>query len=78
MRRRRSYPRDPHFITARYAGTCGSPPCGGRINVAEGWVAGPGVDKGDRWDPAELGDVIPELVADAAPQADMSGRRPSS
>jgi NAD(P)-dependent dehydrogenase (short-subunit alcohol dehydrogenase family) len=51
---------------------------GGRINVAEGWVAGPGVDKGDRWEPAELGDVIPKLVADAAPQADMSGRRPSS
>lgn len=32
MRRRRSYPRDPHFITARYAGTCGSPPCGGPIS----------------------------------------------
>jgi NAD(P)-dependent dehydrogenase (short-subunit alcohol dehydrogenase family) len=51
---------------------------GGRISVAEGWVAGPGVDKGDRWEPAELGDVIPKLVAEAAPQADMSGRRAPS
>src|SRR3954447_14690343 len=32
---------------------------GGRISVAEGWHAAPGVDKGDRWDPAELGKVIP-------------------
>jgi NAD(P)-dependent dehydrogenase (short-subunit alcohol dehydrogenase family) len=50
---------------------------GGRISVAEGWAAGPGADKGDRWDPAELGKVVPDLVAKAAPNADMSGRRPS-
>ena len=43
--------------------------------VAEGWVAGPGADKGDRWDPAELGKVMPDLVADAAPNANMGGRR---
>ncbi len=48
---------------------------GGRISVAEGWHAGPGVDKGDRWDPAELGAVIPDLVAKAAPNAAMSGQR---
>lgn len=35
MRRRRSYPRDPYFITARYAGTCGSAPCGAAINVGD-------------------------------------------
>ncbi|MGA2209549.1 MAG: SDR family oxidoreductase [Acidimicrobiales bacterium] len=46
---------------------------GGRISVAEGWHAGPGVDKGDRWEVAELGAVIPGLVADAAPNADMRG-----
>src|SRR5687768_14092435 len=39
---------------------------GGRISVAESWVAGPGVDKGDRWAPAELDDVVPKLVAEAA------------
>jgi NAD(P)-dependent dehydrogenase (short-subunit alcohol dehydrogenase family) len=48
---------------------------GSHISVAEGWVAGPGVDKGDRWESAELGSVIPGLVAEAAPNADMSGRR---
>src|SRR3954452_2072955 len=49
---------------------------GGRLSVAEGWHAGPGTDKGDRWDPAELGKVIPDLVADAAPNAEMSGQIP--
>ena len=49
---------------------------GGRISVAEGWHAGPGTDKGDRWDPAELGKVIPDLVADAAPNAEMNGMIP--
>ena len=32
-------------------------------------------DKGDRWDPAELGKVVPDLVAKAAPNANMGGRR---
>jgi NAD(P)-dependent dehydrogenase (short-subunit alcohol dehydrogenase family) len=50
---------------------------GGVVSVAEGWAAGPGVDKGDRWESAELGDVIPGLVADAAPNANMQGRRDS-
>jgi NAD(P)-dependent dehydrogenase (short-subunit alcohol dehydrogenase family) len=50
---------------------------GGHIGVAEGWVAGPGVDKDDRWDPAELGAVVPGLVAKAAPNANMLGRRSS-
>jgi NAD(P)-dependent dehydrogenase (short-subunit alcohol dehydrogenase family) len=48
---------------------------GGNIRVAEGWVAGPGQDKGDRWDPSELGRIIPDLIADAAPNASMGGRR---
>ncbi|MGH9115050.1 MAG: SDR family oxidoreductase [Acidimicrobiales bacterium] len=48
---------------------------GGHISVAEGWVEGPAVDKDDRWDPAELGSVIPDLVAQAAPNASMNGRR---
>jgi NAD(P)-dependent dehydrogenase (short-subunit alcohol dehydrogenase family) len=48
---------------------------GGNISVAEGWVAGPGVDKDDRWDAAELGAVVPGLVEKAAPNANMGGRR---
>jgi NAD(P)-dependent dehydrogenase (short-subunit alcohol dehydrogenase family) len=39
---------------------------GGRINVATSWGRGPGFDKGARWDPAELGSVVPELLAEAA------------
>ena len=36
------------------------------ISVAEGWQAGPAeVDKGARWEPAELGEVIPEPVGKA-------------
>jgi NAD(P)-dependent dehydrogenase (short-subunit alcohol dehydrogenase family) len=36
---------------------------GGRIGVATTWGRGPGVDKGARWDPAELGRVVPDLVS---------------
>jgi NAD(P)-dependent dehydrogenase (short-subunit alcohol dehydrogenase family) len=39
---------------------------GGRITVATPWGRGPTVDRGDRWDPAELGAVVPDLVARAA------------
>jgi NAD(P)-dependent dehydrogenase (short-subunit alcohol dehydrogenase family) len=46
---------------------------GGMISVAEGWHAGPGVDKGARWDPAELGAVVPGLVDKAAPNARQNG-----
>ena len=46
---------------------------GGVISVAEGWRRGPSVDKGDRWDPAELGPVVEKLVADAAPNSTMRG-----
>ena len=48
---------------------------GGHISVAEGWVEGPKADKDDRWTVAEIGDTLPGLVAKAAPNADMSGRR---
>jgi NAD(P)-dependent dehydrogenase (short-subunit alcohol dehydrogenase family) len=44
---------------------------GGTISVAEGWSHGPKVDKGDRWSPGELDDVVPDLVAKAAPPATM-------
>ena len=38
---------------------------GGLIRVAEGWAHGPQVDKGARWDPAELGPVVNDLLAKA-------------
>ncbi|MCG5215039.1 SDR family oxidoreductase [Streptosporangium sp. KLBMP 9127] len=46
---------------------------GGMISVAEGWHAGPGVDKGARWDPAELGAIVPGLVEKSAPNARQNG-----
>jgi NAD(P)-dependent dehydrogenase (short-subunit alcohol dehydrogenase family) len=49
---------------------------GGYISVAEGWRAGPSVDKKARWDPAELSGVIPDLVAKAGPTTDISGTVP--
>lgn len=49
---------------------------GGHIDVAEGWHAGPSIDKGDRWKVEELTSIVPDLVARAQPNADMSGLLP--
>jgi NAD(P)-dependent dehydrogenase (short-subunit alcohol dehydrogenase family) len=38
---------------------------GGQLSVATGWRHGTVIDKGDRWDPAELGSVISGLITDA-------------
>lgn len=46
---------------------------GGHVSVTEGWVTGPEADNGARWDPAELGGVIPGLVARSRPNAGMRG-----
>jgi NAD(P)-dependent dehydrogenase (short-subunit alcohol dehydrogenase family) len=48
---------------------------GGRITVLEGWVNGPEIDRSGRWEPGELGEIIPDLVAKAAPNATMFGVR---
>ncbi len=49
---------------------------GGYISVAEGWRAGPSVDKKGLWDPAELTEVIPGLLAEAGPTTDITGTLP--
>ena len=46
---------------------------GGEIGVAEPWVKGPVANKDGRWDPAELTDVVPGLVARARGNSDMGG-----
>jgi NAD(P)-dependent dehydrogenase (short-subunit alcohol dehydrogenase family) len=46
---------------------------GGVIRVAEGWAHGPQVDKGARWDPAELGPVVNDLLAKARPPVPVYG-----
>ncbi len=38
---------------------------GGKIRVAEGWAHGPQIDRGAKWDPAELGPVVTDLLAKA-------------
>ena len=46
---------------------------GGKVSVADGWQHGPEADKGARWDPAELGPVVDDLLAKAPPPAPVYG-----
>jgi len=46
---------------------------GGRITVAEGWRHGPTADKQRRWDPAEVGEVVQKLLAEATPPEPVYG-----
>ena len=41
------------------------------LSLAEGWHRGPTASQDDRWDPAKLGAVIPDLVTQAKPNATM-------
>jgi NAD(P)-dependent dehydrogenase (short-subunit alcohol dehydrogenase family) len=38
---------------------------GGQVAVADGWHHGTPIDKGARWEPAELTEVVQRLIADA-------------
>jgi len=49
---------------------------GGQIRVVEGWRAGPSVDRQQRWEAAELGPVVTDLVHRAAANADLYGDVP--
>jgi NAD(P)-dependent dehydrogenase (short-subunit alcohol dehydrogenase family) len=49
---------------------------GGTITVAEGWAYGPEIHSDERWTIERLDDVLPGLLAKAAPNADMTGHRP--
>ncbi len=46
---------------------------GGEISVADGWRAGPKVDKGARWEPDELGAAVQDLLAKAVPPQKVYG-----
>ena len=46
---------------------------GGMISVADGWQHGPSFDKGARWDPAEVGAAVHELLAKAPTPAPVYG-----
>lgn len=47
---------------------------GGRISILEGWHEGPTVDKGRRWEPGELTEILPQLVENAVPNVDLRAR----
>jgi NAD(P)-dependent dehydrogenase (short-subunit alcohol dehydrogenase family) len=46
---------------------------GGVITVADGWRRGPSVDKGARWDPAEIGPAVADLLGKAEPPVPVYG-----
>lgn len=46
---------------------------GGKISIADGWRKGPEVDKGDRWAPAEVGQAVEKLLAEAVPAQKVYG-----
>ncbi len=46
---------------------------GGQISVADGWQHGPSVDRGERWDPVEVGPAVRELLTKAPPPAPVYG-----
>lgn len=46
---------------------------GGKISLADGWRKGPEVDKGDRWQPAEVGQAVAELLERAVPAQPVYG-----
>jgi hypothetical protein len=45
----------------------------GRVAVADGWQHGVPIDKGARWDPAELGPVVDDLLGKAPAPAPVYG-----
>jgi NAD(P)-dependent dehydrogenase (short-subunit alcohol dehydrogenase family) len=46
---------------------------GGKVSVADGWQHGIPIDKGARWDPAQLGPIVDELLAKAPTPAPVYG-----
>ncbi|MDT5224093.1 MAG: hypothetical protein QOG19_1500 [Mycobacterium sp.] len=46
---------------------------GGKISVADGWQHGPPTDLGRRWDPADVGAGVRELIDKAPPPAPVYG-----
>lgn len=46
---------------------------GGKISIADGWRTTQGVDKGDRWQPAEVGEAMQALLAAEVPAQKVYG-----
>ena len=48
---------------------------GGKVTVCDGWQRAASEDKGAKWDPAELGSVVPRLVAESPDPVPVYGAR---
>ena len=48
---------------------------GGKISVATGWQHGPAIDRGDRWEPGDIGPAVRDLMAKATPNVPVIGSR---
>ncbi|MFJ5871035.1 SDR family oxidoreductase [Dietzia sp. 111N12-1] len=48
---------------------------GGRVTVCDGWQRAASEDKGAKWDPAELGSVVPRLLAESPAPVPVYGAR---
>ena len=46
---------------------------GGTVRVADGWAHGVQIDHGARWDPADLGPAVADLLAQARPPVPVYG-----
>jgi hypothetical protein len=46
---------------------------GGMISVADGWQHGPSVDRGERWQAADVGAAVRDLLAKAPAPAPVYG-----
>lgn len=48
---------------------------GGKISIADGWRSTKGVDKGARWEPAEVGTAMKELLENEVPAQKVYGTK---
>ena len=46
---------------------------GGKLSIADGWRTGPAADKGGKWEPAELGGTVRELIKKGVPAQAVYG-----
>lgn len=46
---------------------------GGKISICDGWRSTKGIDKGDRWEPAEVGQAVKTLIEQAEPAQKVWG-----
>ncbi len=64
-----------YLVSAQSAGVTGRvfEAEGGKISIADGWRTTEGVDKGDRWQPAEVSDAVKQLLEKEVPAQKVYG-----